>query len=407
MIKERAKLVVFFLKKFLKREVFIPYKGSRQVDLLIFDNIYPHPVSGFRHEEFTILLSEFCDSKIIMTNVDYPVLKTSPRKHRIHIKNLLFLHKGLKSKLKFKRGYVNINARLFYCVFLHNIFLNLKWLEKYKIPFVFTLYPGGRFQVENPKIDMRLKKVLASPMFRKVIVTQQFTRDYLIKKKFCKPENIEYIFGVVCPQKSLKKNSIDKQRYLINKTTFDICFCAAKYMPRGEDKGYDVFIDFAKKIVAKYDFIRFHVIGGFTEDDIDITAIKDKIHFYGYQDFDDLEVIFKNMDVLVSPNKPFVIEKGSFDGFPLGAVVEAVLNGVVALTTDGLHQNSIFIPNEELIIIESNSDSVEMEIIDLINKPEKLASISEKGREKFLKVYSNETQMIPRIELLRKEIEKN
>ena len=308
--------------------------------------------------------------------------------------------------MKFKKGFININSQLFYCVFINNIFTNLKWIEKNKIPFVFTLYPGGGFQTGEAISDMKLRKVFASPMFKKVIVTQHYTRDYLRDNDFCKPEQIEYIFGGVVPQNSLQKDVTDKKSYLINKITFDICFCAAKYTPRGEDKGYDVFIDFAHKIAAKYDFIRFHVVGGFLNSDIDVTQIKDKIQFYGYQKFEGLSTIYKKMDVLVSPNKPFVLGKGAFDGFPLGTVVEAALNGVVALITDGLKQNTIFIPNEDLIIIESNSRSIEKEIIDLINQPEKLYLISEKGREKFMEVFSNEVQMKPRIELLQNEIVK-
>ncbi|NCT16413.1 MAG: glycosyltransferase family 4 protein, partial [Flavobacteriales bacterium] len=137
-----------------------------------------------------------------------------------------------------------------------------------------------------------------------------------------------------------------------------------------------------------------------------ISLIKDKIQFYGYQKFEELSIIYKNMDVLVSPNKPFILGKGSFDGFPLGTVVEAALNGVVSLITDELKQNSVFVTNEDLIIIESKSSSIEKEIIALIEQPQKLYLISKKGRQKFMEVYSNEIQMKPRIELLTKEIAK-
>lgn len=399
---------IFFLlpKRLRDRNYFIPYRGLKKVDLLIYDDIFPHPVSGFRYEEFTILLKQFVDSKIIMTPNAYSVVKTPIIEHKQHVNDFLQLNNRIRNKLKFKKGLVNINTKLFYCVFINNIYANLEWLEKHKIPFVFTLYPGGGFQIDDASCDLRLKKVLASKMFRKVIVTQLFTKDYLVQKNFCKLEDIEFIFGGVVPQLSLKKDLTNKKKYLINKSTIDICFCAAKYTPRGEDKGYDVFIEFAHQISIKYDFIRFHIIGGFDENDIDINQIKDKIQFYGYQNFEGLNVIYKNMDVIVSPNKPFVLGKGAFDGFPLGTVVEAALNGVVTIISDELRQNSVFKVNEELIIIESKSSSIEKEIIDLICHPDKLNLISEKGREKFVEVYSNEVQMKPRIELLRKEIEK-
>lgn len=383
------------------------YKGLKKVDLLIYDNIYPHPVSGFRYEEFTVLLSEFSKSKIIMWPTSYPLINTPITEHKKHIKSLIETNQSLSKKLKLRNGYININTKLFYCVFINNIYDNLNWLEKYKIPFIFTLYPGGGFQIDNEIIDKKLKIVFDSPMFKKVVVTQLYTLEYLIKKNFCDKESIEYIFGGVVPQNSIKRELENKKSYLVNKPTFDICFCAAKYTSRGEDKGYDVFIDFAHKIVDKFDFIRFHIIGGFTEDDINITLIKDKIHFYGYLNFEDLSGLYKNMDVLVSPNKPFVLDKGAFDGFPLGTVVEAALNGVVSLITDELNQNSVFITNEDLIIIESESSLIEKEIITLIKQPEKLYLISKKGREKFMEIYSNEVQMKPRVELLKKEIAKS
>src|SRR4030066_370297 len=83
-------------------------------------------------------------------------------------------------KIKIRKGFININAKLFYCVFINNIYDNLNWLEKFKIPFIFTLYPGGGFQINNEIIDKKLKIVFNSPMFKKVIVTQIFTLDYLI-----------------------------------------------------------------------------------------------------------------------------------------------------------------------------------------------------------------------------------
>ena len=243
-------------------------------------------------------------------------------------------------------------------------------------------------------------------MFRNVIVTQKITQDYLINNNFCKSQTIQFVFGGVVPQISLKKDLTNKKSYLINKPTFDICFCAAKYTPRGVDKGYDIFIDFAHMIANEYDFIRFHIVGGFTEDDIDVSTLKDRINFYGYQNFESLGAIYKKMDVLISPNKPFILGKGAFDGFPLGTVVEAVLNGVVVLITDQLKQNNVFVPDVDLILIESEINSITKEITDLINSPEKLYSISDKGKEKFLEVYSNKIQMLPRIILLQNEISK-
>lgn len=399
--KVKRKILIFFRDN----DFFFTYRGLNKVDLLIFDNIFPHPISGFRFEEFSVLLNEFDNSKILMTPDSYPALNTSKSEHKKHVKDFLVLFPALKEKLCFKKRHININTKLFYCVFIHNIYTNLRWLEKYKISFAFTLYPGGGFEIGDSISDMKLKEVFSSPQFKKVIVTQLYTRDYLLNNNLCTMNKIEYIYGCVVPQISTRKSIEEKKLFFRDKATLDICFCAAKYMPKGLDKGYDVFIEMAISIASKYDFIRIHVIGGFDEHDIDVVFLGDKISFYGYQSFDNLASIYKNMDIIISPNKPFYLGKG-FDGFPLGTVIEAVFNGVVALVTDELKQNSVFVNNEEIIIIESSAELIEKEIIKLINNPEKLYSLSRKGKEKFKEIFSKDFQMKPRVTLLHQIISK-
>ncbi|GAA3779623.1 glycosyltransferase [Flavobacterium ginsengiterrae] len=406
MLRYLANEACFFLYTFFKKnKEFKFYKGFKKVDLLIYDDVFPHPVSGFRLEEISMLLSEFKQVKLVVSFESYQYLKTPVSEGSKHLLAFNNENKSFKSRILLRKGFININAKLFYCIFLNNIADNLKWLEKFKIPFVFTLYPGGGFEFYNQLSDQKLKNVLSSKMLRSVIVTQKITQEYLVTKELCAKDKIKLIFGCVVPQLSLKKEVLNKKTYLLNKKTFDICFCAAKYMPKGEDKGYDVFIALAHNIALKFDFVRFHVIGGFTKDDIDIAEIESKIKFYGYQNFENLEAIFKNNDIIISPNKPFLLNKGSFDGFPLGTVVEAMLNENVALVTDQLKQNYVFNSKEELIIIEESVGCIEKEVIYLIENPKILYSIAEKGRKKVVEIYSNEYQMRPRIEILKNVLE--
>tara|TARA_R100000935_G_scaffold1517_1_gene4869 strand:+ start:50477 stop:51685 length:1209 start_codon:yes stop_codon:yes gene_type:complete len=391
------------IKRILQRVK--PSLKIKRLDLLLYDDIYPHPISGFRTEEFTSLLEEFKYSKIILNPVAYKVLGTPEKEHQGHIKNIINDHKSLIGKL-ITGSHQYKHPKLFYCIFLTNITVNLKWLEKQSIPFVFTLYPGGEFKVGDEKTDAKLRRVFQSPMFRKVIVTQEYTRNYLVENNLCEIGAIKYIFGCVVPQQTIIEKLDRKFTYQINKKTFDICFCAAKYSKLGKDKGYDLFIEFAHSILKKYDFVRFHVIGGFDESAINVAALGGAVQFYGYQNFDKLKQIYLKMDVIVSPNRPFVLSEGSFDGFPLGTVVEAVLNGVVAIVTDSLKQNTLFKDKEELLIIEPDSKSIEQRVIALIENPSLLNTISQKGREKFSEVYSNTIQMKPRIQLLKQELSK-
>lgn len=405
MVFSKMRSFLYQIKRtFLKKMAFLPYKGLPKFDLILYDNAFPHPVSGFRLEEFTVLLKAFENSKIILDPKAYGLLNTPRSVHQKHIDDFEIQHQ-FNEKLQVQKGFVNVNAKLFYCLFLNNIFDNLDWVEKFRIPFIFTLYPGGGFLMENKDSDDKLKRIFSSPMFRKVIVTQKITRDYLIDNDFCKTTAILYIFGGVVPQQTQQIEKFSKQKYAIDKKTFDICFCAAKYTPRGIDKGYDVFVEAALELAKKSTVVRFHVIGGFDENEIDVSDLADKIKFYGYQNFEDLRAIYNKMDVIVSPNKPFLLEKGAFDGFPLGTVVEAAFNGVVGMVTDSLKQNDTFVADEELIII-TDANSIVSKISELIENPEKLHRISIGGRQKFLKSYSHEVQFPARLELLQNEIKK-
>lgn len=381
-------------------------KSPKKYSLLIYDDMFPHPRSGFRYEEIKVLLDEFKNSKIILEPTGYTFIKDDIKFHAEHLKEFITKNPNEKKKLTLKKRIININTTLFYCIFLNNIYKNLDWIEKHKIPFVFTLYPGGGFMVHNKHSDYMLKKVTDSNQFKGVIVSQLFTKNYLIDNNFCKADQINYIFGCVVPQDSLNKRFTAKKLYP-EKSTFDIVFCATKYMPKGEDKGYDIFIELANVLTKKYDFIRFHVIGGFNNEDISVDSLGDSITFYGYQNFSHLTAIYQKMDVILSPNRPFILNNGRFDGFPLGTVIEAVFNGVVAIVTDELKQNTVFDNYHELIITKPKVESFEEEIIKLIENPINLKNISNDGRVKFLKIYSNSYQMKPRINMLKSTIEQS
>lgn len=198
----RIKLL-FFKKKLHKT---ISHNLCKKQDLIIYDDIYPHPVSGFRLEEYTVLLTEIKKSKILLSPKAYPIVNTDVCLHPIHIEEIVSKNLQLRGKLKLNRGFVNLNAKLFYCIFINNIYEFINPLEKFKLPFVFTLYPGGGFQMNDDQSDLKLKRILSSPMFKKVIVTQHVTKDYLITNQFCAEDKITLIFGGVVPQNSLIKD---------------------------------------------------------------------------------------------------------------------------------------------------------------------------------------------------------
>jgi glycosyltransferase involved in cell wall biosynthesis len=389
---------------FFKKKGIAPKKQDFIYDLIVFDDLYPHPGSGFRLEELSYLLKNVTNSQAVVSGISYQNFNLPDDLHQLHIDGLIKENIDLTGKIVKPHGSININCRLFYCIFLNNIYQNLDWLEKYKIPFAFTLYPGGGFLIDDVEITQKLKKVFSSKYFKKVIVTQQKTYNYLLQNNFCKQEDILFIFGVVVPQVSFI-NDVVKSYYGKHKDSFDICFFAAKTSPLGENKGYPLFVEFMKIIAPKYKFVRFHIIGGFDETVIDVTQIEDKITFYGYQEYSALKKIFSAVDLIISPNVPDKLGKGSFDGFPLGTVIEAALNEVVVMLTDSFNENNYFEDGEKLIIIQPNLQDIVEKFETSVNDLSRFYSIAKNGKTKFQHIYSNDFQMKPRLDMIQSLID--
>ena len=269
-------------------------------DLAIIDEMFPNPLSAFRRQEFGSYLNEFQEIKFYASGSS-----------NLNFNSIEELIADFKKRLPkhahqieiFKPDTI-INAKLVYLVFLGNAYSHIDYLEKIKTPFAFTLYPGGSFGLNNAESDRKLKRVTSSPYFRRVIVTQEVTYNYLIENKYCNPDQIEYIYGVVVPIEQIQADYPGKKHFGPDKHTLDICFVAAKYTEKGVDKGYDVFIDVARKLCEKYDNIHFHVVGGFGEQDIDVTGIKDKITFYGYRLTEWFDDFYTDKDLILSAEYP-------------------------------------------------------------------------------------------------------
>ena len=58
-------------------------------------------------------------------------------------------------------------------MFLDNLKIFFPIIDRLQMPFVFTLYPGGGFRINDPDSDNYLRKYLSSPLFKKVIVTPE------------------------------------------------------------------------------------------------------------------------------------------------------------------------------------------------------------------------------------------
>lgn len=383
------------LLSFLEYEAFSSLKN---VDLLILDTFYPLKYSGFRFIEYNSYLHTF-ENSLVLTNFNdiYNFKKDSDGLLKILDDHLLDYpeHTG---RIKFFHNNLKVKARLASLVFVNNVILFLPFLEKNRITFVFTLYPGGGFYLNNDESDAKLKKIFSSPYFAKVIITQRVTYNYILENNLCSGSKIEYIYG------GIVSNSIklfdNKSYFGFNKESLDICFVAQKYTEFGADKGYDTFIESAKLLVKKYNNINFHVVGGFSVSDIDVVDLGERIKFYGVRTLEWFDRFYLDKDIIVSPNIPFVLHQGAFDGFPLICVVDAMNRNVAAFCCDELKQNQFYTDNVDMVFIKPSAIDIVKKVEYYLNNPDKLKFLALNGKKLTKDVFSDKRQILPRIKIL-------
>lgn len=358
--------------------------------MIIFDDVFPYLLTGFRITEYNYYLGKFKKVEIYSSTQKF-------YKYKAEYENVYpELAKFIK-KFDPKKRYP---CSLIYTIFLNNAYDYLSVIERSQTPFIFTLYPGGGFCLNDKVSDEKLKTVCSSEYLKKIIVTQINTKNYLIENNFCTPDKIEFIYGGVLPSDYYKKNFVPKKYYKKEKNTLDICFVACKYMEKGLDKGYDVFIDVAKKVSKKFPDIFFHIVGGFTKDCIDVREIDEKIKFYGIQYRDFFPQFYSRMDMIISPNIPFKLLPGSFDGFPTGSCIEAGLAGVAVLCTDELNLNIAFKNNKEIFIINRSVDDIAGVIANFRNNTNELYNLSKNCKEAFYREFDLYNQIKGRVNIL-------
>ncbi|MGO4683900.1 class I SAM-dependent methyltransferase [Hyphomicrobium sp. 2TAF46] len=375
----------------------------RPFELVIADDAYPHPQSAFRLEEYDAYLKHFKKSVVYTTGRAFTFfreIRSVTDVIRAHESD----HRGASGRITILDRNEPVRSRLAYSIFAGNAWENIEYFERNHLPFVFTLYPGGSFYINDTASDERLRRVFGSKMFRRVIVTQKITRDYLLEKNFCPPDKIEFIYGVVTPRINLDGATREHSYFGFGKTTLDICFTAHKYTPDGHDKGYDLFLEVARRLAATLPECRFHVVGGFNAEDLPIDGLEDRITFHGGQTQEWLSRFYQDKDIILLCNVPFVIAPGAFDGFPTGCGSDAMLNGVALFCTDPLKLNLEFEVERDLVIVPHDADVIVERLMWYRNNPAALRNIAEAGKKRALEVYSFESQIKPRIDILKREI---
>lgn len=406
-IKETRHATKFYVKypKILRDNIINRVRSlivSDEYDLVVLDDVFPNKLSAWRFEEFTAYIKQFSGNVCVFSTGHSLGALYDNRGIIQNIKEFGVENPKYKSNLKQYNYHRKVKAKLGYCLFIHNAFNFLNYFEKNNIPFVFTLYPGAGFLLNQPETDSMLKKVLSSKLFRGVITTQKITTEYLIEKQFCDKSKIHFIYGVVAPKMFLSSDETLK-KYFIN-DRLNVCFVANKQMERGVDKGYDVFIETAKIVSELTDKVSFNVVGPFSKEDIDLGSIGDRVKFHGFVKSIDLPSFFLQQDLIVSPNKPFVLKPGAFDGFPTASCSEAALNGVAMLVTDPLNQNIYFENNENIIIEQPDPILISEKIMFYLKNPEILMKIGIEGQKSAKEIYSTDKQIKERINLIKEQL---
>jgi hypothetical protein len=384
----------------------VPARGSELgqspafADLAIYDDVLPSPASPFRTVEYGHYL-EFFPSSVLISMEAW---------------HFGFAHAGLgdlRADLpideRLKRRIIAFDAardlvpKLAYVTFLGNAQRLLPYFEARRIPFILQLYPGGAFEPNVRASDDHLRKVVHSPLCRKVIATQKLTREHLLERIDCAADKVELIYGGVFETRVDFDFSRDKQCYGTQKETIDLCFVAHRYSDDMGRKGYDQFIEVAR-LLASDERLRFHVVGDYTADDLPLGEAEPRFVFYGPQPNAFFADFYPRMDVIISANRPPSGREGPFDGFPTGACMEAGFWGVLNCVADPLDLNVAFEDGRDILLVDRNARRTAQRLAALFATPDRLYELARANWKRFHDVFDVNRQLWARTRLIVAEL---
>lgn len=372
---------------------------SRARRLLILDNGFPDQALGFRLAEFNHYLKHYRDSMVRTVAGNFDSKKAA----------YSAAFPALAGRVKPWSGTEKCSEHLAYFVFISNLQFYLPWLNEQKIPFVFTLYPGGNFGFGYEKSDKVILEALASPWLRKIIVTSPGVKEYLQQLAGGRTnleKLVEEIHGVVIDSQYFAPGKASsRRRFGIDKDTFDVCFVAYKIMPQAINKGFPQFLAAARILSATIPGVRFHVVGNLGPEDGELEGIDEQIFFYGLQPNTFFKSFYAGMDAIVAPSIGYTNAKNNgvfFDGFPVSACVEASLCGVAMIATDPFGLNRYFEDGKDMLITTAEPAALAGALSALANDPARMKEIAEAGEKISRAIYHPDIQLARRRAVLDK-----
>jgi hypothetical protein len=370
------------------------------VDLLIFDDILPAGFSPFRTIEYSHYLS-FFNAKLVSTEGWHHFVSDRPFEAAL---DKLTLDPDLKPRILPLSAAAEVSGRLAYVTFLMNAIKLVPYFEARQLPFIFQLYPGGGFQIDHPESDEKLRRVVLSEYCRKVLVTQQLSRDYLIDRIGCDPARVQLTYGGVFESRGDFDFHRDKQIFGRDKQTLDLCFVAHKYGSDLRSKGYDQFVGIAGALSRHDPRLRFHVVGGYGAADIPLGDAAEKFNFYGVQETRFFKDFYASMDAIISINRPNALFPGAFDGFPTGACIEAGFHGVLNCINDPLSLNPVLRPGQDFLLLDFDQDRSVSRLRQLLDSPEELYRLAYANWRTFRTIFATDSQLWARTRLITSEL---
>ena len=276
-------------------------------------------------------------------------------------------------------------------VFLNNVYTWVTEMERRSIPFGFTLYPGGGFNLGDPESETKLARVLSSPMLRTIVATQPVTVETLQRMDCRVP--VHDIPGVVVNPAYVV---VSRTRTCVPASgAARICFAALRYDPGGRSKGFPQFLSAAAILAELHPGVRFAVAGDLGPQDWPVPApLHSRIIFHGPMPTAELQAFFLEQDIIISPSRRHAITGTEFDGFPTGSCVEAALCGVAVLSSDELNQNRGYDVGKEILVCTPEPEGIAATLDPLIRDTTQLAALAEAGRRRTIELYGVRAQLI-------------
>ncbi len=375
------------------------FKKNKKIDLLIIDDFLPSTLSPWRSYEFDELVKAIPNS-VVSSDLSVYYYYDKGKTYEKNLNELSNDYPCLASKCRKLRLFQNANVGLVYTLFYHNIIRYFSHFEKHKMPFAFTLYPGGGFVLGNQGIDNKLKLICSSLYFRGVIVNQPYVMTYLLENNIVDSSKIELISGV--PLKIENYLNKDDNKLKFNHNSFEVLFMGNKYMPQGFDKGFDLFQMIAKQLIKEFQDIKFHIVGGFSDRDLNYNELKEFFIFHGQLNEGDFHTVLSRTQICISPNRINALSEGSFDGFPLASSVTAGLHNNLLVLTDPLNQAKEIglVEGEDFIKISTDVFDTHQVLKELFKDTDRMKLIAKNGQIKLKQLYSRENQIDPRLNFI-------